>query len=95
MSRTIKAKQPMSTLGGLLFPDFSKEEDLGDALRTHVMNTATIFRAARAYAEHGRDIHGTEDLIELGIEILDALTEAYEVEEMERQQPKKTQQPAA
>ena len=84
-----------SAIGSTLVPDFSKEEDMGGALRAQVLQVATIFRVAKVYAEHSGDIHGTEDLIELGLEALDTLTEAYDDEDIKRRQSKKTPKSAA
>ncbi len=86
MAKMSEARRPDSTLGQLVLPDFSSEKDLGEALRSHVLNVTTILRAAKVYAEHGEDIHGVEDLIALALDTLDAATEEYDTEESRRRE---------
>ncbi len=90
----IEARQPQSILGELLAPDFS-DDDLGGTLRSHMMNATTIFRAAKLCAEDSRDVDAAEDLIALGIDVLDAPADGYEDEEMRREEANKPAKPAA
>jgi len=83
-----KARHPESSLGQLLIPDYSGE-DLGQALHGHVLDVATIFRAAKVCAEHEADIHDVEELVALGLDMMDAITEGYEIAETDRRKPGK------
>ncbi len=77
-----------SSIGQALMPDLSGEEDLGGAVRQHVGDITSLLRAAKVCAEHTEDIHTVEDLLELAIEGLDNLCEAFEIEESNRMESK-------
>jgi hypothetical protein len=67
-------KETRSIIGETLTPDFSKEEDLGDALYNHMMFLSPVLRSAVTISDPETPGANTEDLHDL----LELLAEGFE-----------------